>query len=424
MGDVGVISLIVLGLSLVLSGFFSGSEAALLSVRRARIRHLASTGSVGASRIARMVEHPEKFLPPILLGNNLVNTTAAALATAVAITLLNDQSQGILVATISVTTFLLIFSETIPKTLSARHAERVALAIVLPLQWIGWLLRPATFLLEWISRTVVSAFGGTEGQNELITQEEIKAMVSMSRESGAVEVREEEMIRRVLDFSDRRVHTIMTPRPEVVWMELGTTFREFLAIYDQHYHTRFPVFEGDIDRVVGLVSVKDVIRAQAGGIMSLDDSVTQVMRTPYYAPETKLAWELFNEMRGGGHQLTIVIDEFGGVAGLVTLKQLMENVVGPVGEEGQAPEEEVVAIGEDSFEIDAGILVVEANQSMSLGLPEGEYDTIAGFILEYLGHLPEQDEQLTFGTLQLRIQEMKGLKIERVLVTRLRPSSE
>jgi putative hemolysin len=421
LGEVSTVTVVLLGVSLILSGFFSGAEAALLSVQRIRIRHLASTGSSGAARVARMVEHPERLLPPILLGNNLVNTAAAALGTAVAITVLNDQGRGILVATVVITAVLLVFGETIPKTVAVRHAERTALIVSLPLQWVHWLLMPVTVVLEWLSKTVTRVVPGGRVQGEIITEEEIKTMVSLGREVGVVESGEADMIRRVLEFGDRMVREVMTPRPEVVSVERGTRFGDFLALYDEHYHTRFPVFDGEADNVVGLISVKEVLRAQAAGTMSLDDSVTTAMRPPYYVPETKPVQALFNEMRAGGHQLAMVVDEFGGVAGLVTLKRLIENIVGPVGEEGQAPEEEVVAVGSDSFEVDAAMHVEEANQRMNLGLPEGEYDTVAGFLLEQLGHLPAQNEQLVFGGFHFRVLEMDGNKIERVLVTRLSP---
>ncbi len=423
-GDVGANILVLLGVCLVLSGFFSGAEAAFLSVQRVRIHHLASTGSARAAQVARLVEHPEKLLPPILLGNNLVNTAAAALATGVAITLLDDQGQGILAATIVVTVFLLVFGETIPKTIGARYAERVALSIVLPLQWVQWVLKPAALLLEWVSGSVARVFGSAEGRGVLVTQEEIRIMVSLGRETGAVESGEAEMLRRVLGFGDRRVRELMTPRTEIVWVEQGTPLRKFLGIYDEHYHTRFPVYQDQTDNVVGLISVKDVMRALARGDIASDDSVTNATRPVFFAPETKPLDELFNEMRAGGHQMAIVVDEFGGVEGLMTLKGLMERIVGPVGEEGEAPEEEVVAVGEDSFEIDAGMLVEEANQRIGLGLPEGEYDTVAGFILERLGHVPEQGELLTYGALHFRVLEMKGVKVERVLVTRSRPADQ
>ena len=416
--EIEVFSIVALGVLLLISAFFSGAEAALLSVQRVRIRHLADSGSVKAARVARMVEHPEHLLPPILLGNNLANTAAAAIGTVIAISLLNSERQAVLVATIAATAFILVFGETIPKTLGARHAERVSLAVALPLQWIGWLMFPAVLVLQQISGAVTRMLRAPNSLGAVVTEEEIKTMVTVGREAGTVERGEEEMIRRVFEFGERRVREVMTPRPEIVWVEQGTTFREFLAIYNEHYHTRFPVFDTEMDNVVGFLSVKDVLRSQVHGGLSLDDSVTTIMRTSYFVPETKLVAELFEEMRALGHQMAMSADEFGGVAGLVTLNQLVEEVVGPVGQEGEAPEEEVVALSENIFELDAGIQVQEANERLDLDLPEGEYETVAGFILERLGRVPQEQDQFTYGRLHFRILEMRGVKIERVLVNR------
>ena len=422
--EIGVLSLVLLGVLVLISAFFSGSEAALLSVQRVRIRHLADTGSARASRVAKMVERPERLLPPILLGNNLANTAVAAVATVMAISVLGNERQAVVAATIGVTIVLLVFGEAIPKTVGARHAERLSLLVALPLQWIEWLLLPAVLVLQQLSGAVAKMLRASDSLGAVVTEEEIKTMVSVGRRVGTVERGEEEMIRRVFEFGERRVREIMTPRPEIVWVERGTSFREFLAMYNEHYHTRFPVFDAQVDNVVGLLSVKDVLRTLAQGELSWDDPVTTVMRTPYFVPETKLVAELFEEMRASGHQMAMSADEFGGVAGLVTLKQLVEEIVGPVGEEGEAPEEEVVALGENTFEVDAGLQVKEANERVGLGLPEGEYETVAGFILDRLGRVPQEDDQLTFGRLHFRVVEMRGVKIERVLVNRPPEPSE
>ncbi len=417
--DIGVLSRVLLGVFLLFSAFFSGSEAALLSVQRIRIRHMADGGVKGAARVSRMVERPEKLLPPILLGNNLVNSAAVAVGTAVAISALDgNETRGVLAATIGMTALLLVFGETIPKTMAVRHSERMSLWVALPVQWVEWLLLPAVVLLQWVSGAVAKLGGGAAGSRAIITEEEIKTMVTMGREVGTVEHGEAEMIRRVFEFGDRQVREVMTPRPEIVWVERESSLEQFLSIYDEHYHTRFPVFDGQVDNVVGILSIKEVLRAMAKGGLSKDDPVTVAMRTPHFVPETKLVGELFGEMRASGHQLTMIADEFGGVAGLVTLKQLLEEIVGPVAEEEAPVEEAVVAVGENTFEVDAGLQIEEANELMGLSLPEGEYETVAGLILERLGRIPSINDQLTVGDLHFRITEMRGVKIERVLVTR------
>ena len=415
-GDIGTINIMLLVVFVVLSAFFSGSEAALLSVQRVRIQHLVSTKTPGAAKVARMVERPDKLLPPILLGNNLVNTAVAALATAMAISVANDQSQGILIATGLVTVTLLIFGETIPKTVATRHAERFSIIIAFPIQWISFVLRPISFLLERISAGASRAFGG--GEREAITEEEIKTIVSVGSEEGVVERGEAEMIRRVLEFGDRHVREVMTPRPEIVWIERGAMIQQFLQLYGNHPHSRFPVFEGTLDNVAGVVAVKDVMRLIAMG-SSLDSAAMPQVRPARFVPETKRVQELFDEMRASGDQLAMIVDEFGGVAGLVTLKRLIEDIVGRVGDEDNAAYEEVVEVGTSTFDLEGSVSISDANERLGLALPSGEYETIAGFLLEQIGSVPEVGREMAYGGATFTVTEMQGVRISRVLVVML-----
>ena len=413
--DIEQSEVILVAVFLLLSAFFSGSEAALLSIQRIRLHQRVTSGSNSARRVAKLIESPEKLLPPILLGNNLANTGAAAVGTAIAIGVFDTERTGILVATITVTVLLLIFGETIPKTISAAHAERVAFTVSIPVLVIQWLLKPVSILLEGLSKIATRPFGAS--RRDVVTASEIKVMAALATQVGTVEWNAADMIRRVLNFGARRAREVMTPRAEVISVHERTSFGEFLKVYARYPHTRFPVLGND-DEVQGYTWVKDLLRAQAAGYLTPDVPVSRVMRSPLYVAETKLVQELFDEMRADGKQLSIVIDEFGGLAGIVTLKQLMEEIVGAVGEEGEAPEAEVLAISEGSFELDAGMLVKDANEQLLLNLPEGDYDTVAGFILDRLGHMPQEAEELTHGNLHLRILEMKGMRIDRILVTR------
>ena len=417
LGEVGTASVVLLVVFIVLSAFFSGSEAALLSVQRVRIQHLVSTKTAGAARVARMVESPNRLLPPILLGNNLANTAVAALATALAISLVDDENHGILIATAVVTIVLLVFGETIPKTAAARHAERVAIFVALPIAWISWVLRPISYLLERLSAGAAWLLGSGDGTRSVITEEEIKVMVLVGRDEGAVEQGEAEMIRRVLDFGDRHVREVMTPRPEIVWVEQGTTVRQFLELYNDNYHTRFPVFQDRLDNVAGVIGVKDVMRLLARGI-DLDASATASIRPAFFVPETKIIQELFDEMRASGEQLAMIADEFGGVAGLVTLKRLVEDIVGRVGDEDEEAPEEIVEVSENTFDLDGALSIAEANERLDLALPSGEYETIAGFLLEQIGSVPQAGDQLKFANLYISVTEMRGVRIARVRVVR------
>jgi len=418
-GEVGTASVVLLALFLVLSAFFSGTEAALLSVQRIRIQHLARSGTPGAARVAKLVAQPHRLLPPILLGNNLVNTAAAALATTIAIRLLDDESQAVLVATAGVTVALLIFGETIPKTVAARHAERTSIIVAWPLVGISWVLRPVSFLLELLSNAVIKLLGASGQSQTTVTEEEIKAMVSVGHEEGSVESGEAEMIRRVLDFGDRHTREVMTPRPEIVWVEQGMSIRAFLELYNENYHTRFPVFQGRADNVVGIVAVKDVMRLLASGA-DAESSATARVRPAMFVPETKRVQDLFDEMRDSGDQIAMIADEFGGIAGLVTLKRLVEDIVGRVRGEDESAQVDVVAVDERTYDLDASMSIADVNERVGLAIPPGEYETLAGFLLELLGSVPSVGDELGYEFLTFTITQMQGVRISAVRVVSLR----
>ncbi len=411
--DVNTLYLILLVVLLLLSAFFSSSEAAFLSVRRLKLRHLESIGFKGARRVLHMAEQPEKLLPTILLGNNLVNVGFASIATALFVNLLG-QGRGVVAATAAGTVILLILGETIPKTLAIRHAERTTFLYATPLRWIERLFLPVVMLVQLLSKRATNLFGGDT--QSLITEEEIKVLISVGQRIGAVEWEEAEMLQKVFRFGDMQVREIMTPRTDIVWVEKGIYLKEFLDIYVEHYHTRFPVFEGDVDNVIGILSVKDVVKALSQTGLSEDIPVTNEMRDVLFVPETKLIAPLFDEMRKSGNQIAMVVDEYGGISGLVTLKQLIEEIVGRVGEEGKEAEEEYEAIDENTIQVDAGMSINDANIELSLGLPEGDYDTIAGYVLETLGRIPTDGDHFHFKNMKFEVTEMSGHKIEKVTI--------
>ena len=416
--------LLLAAICLVLSAFFSGTEAALLSIQRVRLHSLLQRGVLGAGLVARMVERPDRFLPTILLGNNLVNTAAAALGTAIALTVIEVQEQAVLVATAVVTGLLLITGEVIPKTIAARHAERISLIIVRPLVMTRYLMFPLVLLLQALSSGVSRLVGG-RGWQDLVTEEELKNMISMGRAAGTVETSEAEMLERVFSFGDRQVREVMTPRPELVMVEKGTLAGEFLEVYSRYPYSRFPVYEGSIDNVIGVLSVKDVLRAIAQDQVNSDQDVTTLVRQAFFVPETKLVSALLPEFQAARSSMAVVVDEFGGVDGVVTLTRLVEVVVGPlVQEEGIPPEEEVRVLDENSFEVDAGMQVEDVNTRLGLAIPEGEYETVAGFLLDVLGHIPREGEIHESSAMRIRVILMKGVKIEKVQITRIAPASQ
>jgi putative hemolysin len=407
----------------VLSGFFSGSETALIALSRARLTHLVSIGQPGASRVARLIQRPEKFLATVLLSNNLVNTAVAVLGTSLVVTLMGNTSEAVLLSTFGVTLVLLIFGETIPKTISWRRSETVAFAVSRPLTLVEFILTPGTRLLQVLS-SLCNRLLGITGALPEIGEEEIRTLISVGAESGVVAQNEAELLEKVFRFGDRQMREIMTPRPEIIWLERGITLEDFLALYAQHSHTRFPVYEGSTENVVGLLSSKDVLQALGLGTIQPQDSVTDLMRGAYFVPETKAVGDTFGEMQKAGHGLVLTVDEFGGIAGLATSKQLLGIIVGQVGDEGDTPEEAYTPVDEHTFRLDAGVAVSEINEELDLGLPEGDYQTVAGFVLDHLGRIPDTGDVVEYDSLRLTVMEMSGVRIDSVEVRRVRTDQE
>ena len=408
--------LILFIVCLLLSAFFSSSETAFVSLQRIRVEHLVNTEVRGARRVAGMLQRPERLLSTILLGNNFVNVAAASLGTMLAVHFWEEQ--GVIIATIGVTILLLIFAETTPKTIATQHAERLSLAFARPIEALSWLLTPFVIVLSWIASGFSKLAGGTPVPRSLASEEEIRTMISVGHKEGTVEEDEAEMLHKVFEFGNRPVREAIVPRTEVVWVEKGTKLADFLNIYAQSPLSRFPVYEDNMDNVVGILSVKDVLMAVAKGTINNDSAIDDLIRPAYFAPETKRISELFSEMRDKNYRMTVVVDEFGGTAGIVSLSRLVEEIVGPVGDELAAAEKEYETIDEYTFQIDGGMRIEEANEELGLELPEGEYETVAGFVLDLLGHIPKTGQRLKYKDLKLVITEMRGLKIEKIILTK------
>ncbi len=419
MSSIEALYLVLLIVCLLFSAFFSGSETAFISLQRVRLEYLVSTGTRGAKRVSRMIEHPEKFLSTVLLGNTFVNIAAAALATALALN--HWPEHGILISTAGITIVLLIFSETTPKTFAAQHTERLVLLAVRPLELISWLFTPLTAVMSWIATGIGRLVGGEPVNHSLATADDIRNMISVGHKEGTVEENEAKMLHKVFDFGDRPVREITIPRPEVVAIEQGSTVADLFSLYADSPLSRFPVFEENMDNVIGILSIKDVLMAQAKGEIDKDTLIDELIRPAYFTPETKLIDDLFSEMQEQNYRMAVVIDEFGGTAGIVSLSRLVEKIVGPVGDELADAEKEYEQISANTYQIDGGMRIEEINDEMELELPESEdYETIAGFILSRIGHIPRQGEQLRYRNIKVVITKMRAMKIEEVLLTKER----
>ena len=408
-----VIRLVLLGLTVLLSAFFAGSEAAFLSVQRSRLAALILDKVKGAERVEKLASNPEKLLPTVLTGNNLVNVAAAALGTTLAGSYLSPNwAVGASVG--AVTVLLLLFGEILPKVIATKNAEGIALILVRPLQATQILFFPIVWVLEIYSRMVERIFGLSGSR--LVSEREIRALIDVAEIEGGVEKGEAALLEKVFHFGDLRVGDVMTPRTEIIFVELSATLQDFLPIYARTTYTRFPVFDGDRENIVGILSVKDLLEAVAQGTIQLHDSVTTALRPAHFVPETKPVDELFDELREIGQQMAITVNEHGGVAGVVTPMQLLEVIVGPVGQDGEPIEEEFVAVGQSHFDVLAAMSILEANENLGIDLPEGDYQTLAGFVLEQLGHIPLEGESFRYGEIELEVKEMQAVKIHRMEV--------
>ena len=408
----------VLAIFLILSAFFSASETAFIALPRARLLHLVKTRRAGAGRVSRLIQHPERFLATVLLSNNLVNTAAAVLATILVVEIIGDPLVSALVSTIGITILLLLFCETLPKTIAWRRSEGVAFFASRPLFLVGVALSPAVSLLQWFT-TMTSRALGITGSSHMVGEEEIRTLIAAGAQTGTVEAEEADLLENVFRFGDWQMREVATPRTEIVWLEKGATLTEFLDVYREYSHTRFPVYEGSKENVVGILSVKDVLTRLSSDRIEPGDDVTTLLREAYIVPETKSVSDTFAEMRKARHTVALTFDEFGGIAGLATTKQLLEVIVGQVGDEGPAPEEVFTHLGGDSYLVDAAVGISEINDELDLEIPEGDYQTLAGFMLHQLGRIPESGDSVKYGDMTITVKVMDGVRIDEVQLMRV-----
>lgn len=410
-----VLYLVLIFICVCSSAFFSSAETAFISLSKTRIKYLVESGVHGAVHIQKIMKRPEKLLATILLCNNLVSVAAASLGTAMAMKIWHNDV-GILIATILVTIVLLIFAEVTPKTVALRHAERMALIYVYPIQFVNMVVSPLAIGLSWLGTVFAGRRGGVKPL--IVSVEEIRSMISVGKEEGTVEESQAEMLHNVFEFGHRSVRDVMTPRPEIISIEEGTKIVDFLSVYSDYPHTRFPVYRDSLDHVVGIISVKDVLMAEAHGVMDKNSVIDELVRPVYFVPETKRVVQLLAEMQERGSHMIVVVDEFGVTIGIVTVEQLVSEIVGEMGDELKQADKDFEVIDDKTIQIDGGMRIEEANQELGFKLPAGDYDTVAGFILSLLGHIPKEGERIKYGNLKITVTHMRELRIEKIMVTK------
>jgi len=409
--DVLEISLFIL--CVLLSAFFSSSEVALISITRAKVRTLVNEGRPGASAVALLKESPEYLLITILIGNNIVNVSAAAIATAIAIRTFGDIGVGI--ATGVVVIILLVFGEIGPKIYAARASDSFALTVAPIILILSRLLTPIIWLVERVS----PSFGiRKESDEPAVTEEEIKEWIDVGKEEGTIEQDEQDMLYSVLEFGDTTAREIMTPRVDVIVMEDMVSFEEAIRKFNETGFSRIPVYHGQIDNITGILNVKDVFSAMVS--RRKDSTVREVMYDPIFVPETKKIDDLLKELQVHRVQMAIVIDEYSSFVGIVTVEDILEELVGDILDEFDKEEPEVQELAPGVFAVDSRMWVEDANERMSINLPVDEaYETIGGLVIDRLGHLPlhpGEKVDIAQENITLSVMQMHGRRIVKVRV--------
>ena len=421
------LQLSLLIISFVGVAFFTSAEAALISVNKIRVRYLAEQGNSAARAVDRVLSQHEKFFATILLSQNAFTIFATAVGTALAAEMLDHSGYAALITSAIMTVVISIFGEITPKTLAATYSERWSLIAARPVGWVMTLSTPFIYFFTVAPRLIYKLLGtNTGGWQTTFTEGELLMMIDLSRQQGEVESEEAQRLQRVFHFRDRRLSEIMTPRTEIVWIAKGTTLADFLSLYAEHSHTRFPVFEGTQETVLGVLSNKEVLIAQSKGQIGPDDSVTETMRDVDFIPETVTVSDAFDAMQEKRLSMMMVINEYGGIAGLVTLKQLIGVIVGTMVDDDPPSEEadsSVAKLDDGAYLLDGGMTIIEINDRLhddGITLPEGEYRTVAGLVLFLQGEIPDEDDVVRTGELAITVTNMVGARIDQVRLEKVR----
>jgi len=411
------VTIVIFVVLLFISALFSSSETAFTALNKARVRRLKDQKVKGAVLLERLIEDQQRLLSTLLLGNNLVNIFIASLATKLATDYFGNAGVGI--ATGLVTFLIIIFGEITPKNYAVRHAERVALLAAPLIAALSYVLYPVARVFVLLSNSLLRMLGQEviKGQ-PFLTPEEIKAIVAIGEEEGVLEEEERKMIHSILEFGDTIVKEIMVPRTDIVALPEDTTLKEALEVARKEGYSRIPVYSGSIDNIVGILYVKDIIVFLERGKMDL--KVKEIMREPFFVPETKRVDELLKEFQKNKTHMAIVLDEYGGTAGLVTLEDVLEEIVGEIFDEYDFKEEaRLEQIGENEWMADGKLDIDAIEEYFGIEITEEETETLGGFVSSLLGHVPQVGEKCVFDGLEFEVVSVANRRVGKIKIKKI-----
>lgn len=413
--------IIVLVIMVFASGFYSASETALMSVNRIKIKHLSEEGNKKAQLVQQWTEDPHALLATILVANNVINIVASSLATTVAY---KFGGAWVAIATGIMTIVILIFSEITPKSLAKQSSESVSLAVIKPVIFTVYLLKPIVWLFNKIASFFIRILGGDPSQTAtFITQEELKTLVDVGEEEGVIEEDEKEMIFNVFEFGDHQVKDIMVQRVDIIAESVEVTYEELLEGIKEYQFSRIPIYEETIDDIVGILFIKDLILLDDESKKDFD--VRRHMRKPYYTFEFKNVSDLFEEMKKTRNHISVVLDEYGGTVGIATIEDLIEEIVGEIEDEYDEVEDEVKEVKENEYEVDGSTRLEDLSDIIEdVEVASEEFDSVGGFIIGLLDRLPEEGEEIEFENLKFKVEEIEKKRIIKVRIFVLKPKAK
>ena len=399
--------LVLLGL-LILSGFFSSTETAVYSISKTRVRHRAKQGDRTFILIEKMKKNPHRLLSTILIGNNLVNVGAAAMATSISMEMFPNYAVGL--ATGVMTLLLLVFGEVMPKSVAERNNLFVARMSIYPIYWLSILFYPIIIFLNFIP-----VITGKIRKTPSVTEEELLTFVEAVEEEGEIKEEEKELIHNIFEFDDTNASEIMTPRADMFVMEINEPL-DLKAIAESGL-TRIPVIEGDIDHVIGILNIKDLFMGLAKGHAELD--IRKMMSNPYFVPENKKLDSLLRQFKRRKHHMAIVVDEHGGVSGLITLEDALEEIVGEIRDETDKEEPHIVQKNDKEWIVLGKADIEEVNETIAMDIPDiKDYDTFSGFVLNKIGRIPAEKEEIAVDSFAVTVEKKIGNRILKYSVKR------
>lgn len=408
-----IVSIVVLILLIFLSGFFSAAETALMAITKLKLRSMEERGEKGVSSLEKLTNDPSKLLTAILIGNNIVNIAATSIASALFIDLFG--ASGVALATFIMTILVLIFGEITPKSIAQNNPEKLSLKIVKPMSIITYILSPLATILGFVKKITFILLRIPQEQDQpTITEEELKTMINISHEEGVLEMEEKDIIHNIFEFADTKAKEIMINRLDIVGISKKASYDEAISLFKEDKFSRLPVYEENLDSIIGILNIKDIIFLTEKEIEAFD--ITNYMREALFTYEFKSSAQLLEDMKQEKTQIVIVVDEYGATSGLITLEDLLEQVVGDLEDEYHGNDDTTIKVSDNEFIVDASASLSNINDLLGTSLESDNFDSIGGYIIGHIESIPQSNTDIDLEDLKITIEDSDKMRINKIRI--------